>query len=152
MPGSTLLLLLRLLLVCAAAMGYPGRARAFDFDSSKLPHGAGWSVLEKSTAWEVLLLNVENRRPAEQGERSLSGLLVLYYSRHFGTVQDFAAVAQGLGLTWSHLTPGQFCSGYSSGVDDATECFSKISYACDIFDVIFVGDISSDGFPLLNGG
>jgi hypothetical protein len=137
-------------------------AGCLEFAGNKLPQKAEWTVNELSTAQQVLLLNVEKRvndgaaagpdSAARKNGSPLSSLLVLYYSRHFGTVQDFAFVAKSLGLNWSHLTPDQVCWSYYSGVEKTEECYEKLRYVCDVFDVIFVGDIIPDGFPLLAGG
>jgi hypothetical protein len=151
MPSWPLLLLLLL-----SALACSPRARGLGFDSGKLPHNVDWSVNEHSTAHQVLLLNVEKAPATEKehdGAAAISRLLILYYSRHFGTVQDFASVMRSLGtdVSWSHLSPGQFCSGYGAGVASVDECYGKLKHLCNVYDVIFVGDINSDGFPFVHG-
>lgn len=135
-------------------------ADGLKFEGGKLPLRSEWVVNELNSAQQVLLLNVE-KRPQERvaGNTTLrrppsplSNLLVLYFSRHFGTVQDFGYVARSLGLNWAHLTADQTCYDYYSGVEKAEECYEKIKYICDVFDVIFIADINPDGFPLLKYG
>jgi hypothetical protein len=84
------------------------------------------------------------RRPAGLGEVN-----ILYYTRHFGTTLDFTYMASQLKLHWSQMLPTEYCPPYGMSAQQADECWRKVRFLCDTFDVIVVSDTTPDARPFL---
>jgi hypothetical protein len=74
---------------------------------------------------------------------------VLYYTRHFGTTLDFTYMASKLKLTWSQMSPTQYCPPYGLSAQQADDCWRKVKFVCELFDIIVVSDTTPDARPFL---